>query len=589
MKKIFLFLLTFFYLFLLFAETSVTAYVEERKIGINDLLKFTIEISDDSDKNIKQPSLPDIPGFDYLSTSSSHSSSMQIINGRMTSSVTQAFTYSLRPKRIGKFIIPPISIKMNRKKYVTDAISVEVVQGSTQKLPPSNRYRDQSQASSADVEDNLFIVAEVSKRDVFKGEPIKVDYKIYSRYNIANLEFTDEPQFNGFWKEVISRAEYKNFTRARYKGQIFNMMPLLSVALFPSSTGKLEIPEINMTVDVRVEPRSFFDFGSTKRFSIGSKSVSVNVKDIPATNKPVNFSGAIGRFTVKSSISQTELKVGDTFTYTLEISGTGNISQFEQPKLPEMNHLRFLTPEITSDINADKISGLKTIKYLVIAQEKGTFTIPSLEFAYFDTQKKQYEVLKTKSYTINVEEGDGLYIPSSMAQSSIRAEAKDIRFILTDIVLKRHRLLYKSFLYWFVWILGLISIPVSLLIVKEKTKLADDVDYIRQKQAAKIIKKYLKEAANAVKENKLEFYSFAQNGLSSYLSDKLKIARGSTTETIIESMYSKQLDTQLITEIESFLVRCNQARFMPGGFSNDSIHDDFSNLKTIVQKISKVL
>ena len=373
MKRIILISLFIVIFSQLFCKITVDSFVKNRKVGLSDFVEFTIEVSGEGLNRISAPKLPLIKNFDDLGSSSSHSSSIKIINGKRTSSVTKSFTYTLRPRNTGKFIIPPITLKIKNKKFVTEAISVEVVKGTTANLPKTgNRHSQSSNNSSDELEDNLFIVAEISKKNVFIGEPITVDYKVYTRYDISNLSFLEEPKFSGFWKEDIYKAEYKNFERAKYKGQIFNVMKLTSVALFPTSTGKLYIPAIKMNIDVRTQAQSFFDFGSTKRFSITSDKVQINVKEIP-TQAPAGFNGAIGNFKIRSSISNTDLKVGDSFTYTLEISGSGNISQFEQPKLPEITHMSFLDPEITAQIIENKISGKQTIKYLVISQVDGTF------------------------------------------------------------------------------------------------------------------------------------------------------------------------------------------------------------------------
>jgi len=588
MKRVILILFLVFGTLQLFCKVSVDSYVKKRKIGLNDFLEYTIEISGEDLKKVNAPGLPHIKNFDNLGSSSSHSSSMQIINGKMTSSVTKSFTYTLRPKNTGKFLIPPIKVKVKNKNYITEAISVEVVRGTTESIPKSRNYKSQkySNTESDELSDNLFILADVSKKNVYKGEPITVDYKIYTRYDIANLSFQEEPNFNGFWKENIYKAEYKNFERAKYKGQIFNVMRLTSVALFPTSTGKLMIPSIKMTIDVRTQPQSFFDFGSTKRFSVASKSVPINVKEIPF-NSPSGFNGAIGDFKIRSSISNTDLKVGDSFTYTLKISGSGNISQFDQPTLPEIIHMRFLDPEITAQINEDKISGSKTIKYLVIAQEQGTFTIPQVPFTFFDTKQGKFVTKKTKPYTINVAEGSNVFVQSSTAQSLVRMEGTDISFIILNDKVQDLRLNFKSLFYWFIWFIVILTIPVSLLVAKERNKLSHDTDYLRQKRAGKILKKYLNEATVAAKDNRIEFYTFAQNGLSNFIADKLNIARGSTFEIILDNLNKQKIDDVMVEMIRVFFDECNKARFMPGGFSKDKIQSDFVSLKNIIGDVSK--
>jgi hypothetical protein len=380
---------------LLAQEIEVQSYVDKTKIGISDLVKYTIEISGGAVGKISTPRLPKINNFENLGSSTSSSSSYSIVNGKMTSSVTKNYTYTLRPLKIGNHIIPPITIKIKDESFTTDPIHIYVTEGSTQPAPPTSSSFTQQPKSSLDLSDNLFLNADVSKRNVFVEEPIIVEYKLYSRYDIANLAFAGDTNFNGFWKEDIFKPESINFERETYNGIMYNVMLMQSVALFPTKSGKINIPSLNLNVDIRTQSHSFFDFGTTKRYNIKNKPVTVNVLPIPHENKPSSYSNAVGNFKLSSNISQSQLNVGDSFTYTITISGTGNLRQFDIPKLKEVNNLRFLDPEISTDINKNKISCKKTIKYLIIAQEKGNYTLEPVPFTFFNTSSGSYKTLKT--------------------------------------------------------------------------------------------------------------------------------------------------------------------------------------------------
>ncbi len=572
----------------LFSEIEVQSYVDKTQIGLQDYLKLTIEISGEAADKVAKPNISNIKNFHNYGTSTSSSSSYSIINGRMQSEITKSYIYTLKPQKTGKFLIPPITIKYKKQKFATKPISITVVKGSAEPVPPTSRkFQKRDEQLSGKLSDNLFITAETSKRTVYKDEPITVEYKLFTRYDIANLSFSSEPIFNGFWKEDIFIANNVNFHRVNRNGIIFNVMNLRKVALFPTQIGKLQIPSIEMNVDIRIQPRSFFDFGSTKSYSIKSNSIKINVKELPKENQPMNFSGAVGNFQVSSKISSKEMKVGDSFTFTLEITGSGNLQHFDLPQLPEIKHLRFIEPEITTQISSNKITGSKTIKYLVIAQEKGTFSIPSIDFSFFDPEKKQYIIKRTKSYDINVLEGTSLFIPSSTAQSLVEIEGSDIAFIISDAKLITNIIFLNSFTFWLIIFLVLLTIPASMIYAKEQEKLSGNIDYLRRKMANKIFKKYLKKSSVSAKNNDIIFYTSTQIGLSSFLSDKLKIPRGSSSENIISEMKVKTISEELILRIENLFEKCNQARFMPGGFSEENIQNDFRELQEIVSEISK--
>ncbi len=590
MKKLILIVLLSITVQFLFAqEIKIDAYVDKSKIGIQDYLKLTIEISGENANDVKTPILPEIKNLKNLGSSSSSSSSFTVINGKMTSEVIKNYTYTLQPQKTGNFIIPPISITYKKQVITTDPIYIKVIEGSTEPAPPtSGKLGSNRKQSSSDLSENLFVITKVDKKNIFKEEPVTVNYILYTRYEVVNLSFGSEPNFKGFWKEDVFIPENINFSTEKYNGMIYNAMLMRTITLFPTTSGKLAIPPLELQVDIRTQSHSFFDFGSSKRYPIKSKPVNINVKELPEENKPMNFCGAVGKFKISSSINKTELKVGDSFTYTLKISGSGNLKQFDIPTLPDIQHLRFLDPEISTKINKNKISGTKSIKYLVIAQEKGAFSIPSIDFTYFDTSEKRYVTKSSRSYELDIQEGDGIYIPSSTAQSMVIMEGSDIGFIIKKTDLNNNLIYFNSFGYWFIWLIVSLLIPISLIYSSEQRKLAGNIDYLRQKKANKILKKYLKQASLNVNESNLEFYTAAQLGLGSFLADKLKIARGSTTEQLLFEIEKRKFPDSVVQKIKELFEKCNQARFMPGGFSKENINNDFKLLRNIVTDILKL-
>ncbi|MCF7793287.1 MAG: BatD family protein [Candidatus Cloacimonetes bacterium] len=589
MKKIFLIIGLILISFLNAELLRIDSYVNQTKIGTSDRLNFTIEISGEEANQVAEPDLPEIKGFRNLGSSTSTSSSVSIINGRMQSEYTKKYTYTLVPKAKGKYIIPPVTIRFKNETYKTTTITVEVVEGSTEPPPPTSRNfnRNQQKQTQNNFEENLFVIAEINKTIFWENEPITVDYTLLTRYNITNISFGEDQNFSGFWKEDVFTPSQINFSRRNYNGVLYNTMLMKTIVLFPTQSGKMEIPSMELLVDIRTEPTSFFDFGATKQYSIKSKPLRINVRELPEEGKPQNFTNAVGTYSLSSNVSDTELKVGDSFTYTLELKGEGNLKQFDVPTLPLIQHLRFLDPEITNEINQDQKSGTKNIKYLVIAQEKGTFTIPPIKFSFFDTKQGRYRTLQSDSYTLNIAEGSGSIIPSSTAQSVVRMEGKDIGFIIKDTNLRNKKIWFDSFLYWLIIFLIFLIIPTSSLYTKQKEKLQGNLDFQRQRRANKILKKYMKQATEYHKIEDVRFYAAAQTGLSSYLCDKLRIPRGSTTDQIITEISSRNIQNELLEKIKDIFETCNKARFMPGGFSRDNIQADFLELKEIITEISR--
>ena len=143
-------------------------------------------------------------------------------------------------------------------------------------------------------------------------------------------------------------------------------------------------------------------------------------------------------------------------------------------------------------------------------------------------------------------------------------------------------------LYWIIFFGILITIPFAVFYTKEQEKLIGNIDYQRQKQAAKILKRYMKQATEMAEKADVGFYASAQTGLSSYLADKLRINRGSTTDQINAEIAAKDISDEMKIRIKEMFEKCNQARFMPGGFSKENIRDDFKLMKEIVSDLVRM-
>src|SRR5690554_3476299 len=299
------------------ADLSINAYVDKTTIGLDDVLRLTLEVAGENAGQIGQPELPNISGFTNIGTSTSSSSSISIVNGRMTRSVTKSFIYTLKPEVNGVHLIPPISLQHDEQTLTTNPIRITVVEGTTQPPPVARQFSDPA-PDQGQIADNLFIKAEVSKSTAFRGEPIVVHYRLYSRYDLANLSFVNEPNFTGFWKDDIFFANRMNFQRTNYQGVMYQVMTLRTVVLYPNQTGTLELPSLEINAEVIVRPRTFFDFDSTRRVNVSSEPMSFNIRELPVEGRPEHFTGAVGNYRISSEISNPDLTVGDTFTYTID-------------------------------------------------------------------------------------------------------------------------------------------------------------------------------------------------------------------------------------------------------------------------------
>jgi len=577
------------------------AYVASNRVGISDYIQLTVEVSGATDA--AEPQLPALDGMKVVGTSSGSSTSISIVNGRMEKESKVTYSYSIVPQRTGRLVIPPISVRSGNQTRTTAAIEVNVVEGTTQRMPlPQGRTpgqtQQQQQVQNDNLGDNLFVRAALSKSDPYVGEPITVTYTLYSRYDVVNLSFGDEPSFAGFWKDDAYVANRVDFSPTTLNGQRYNAMKLRTVTLIPNQGGALTIPSQSMTVDIMTPRTSFFDLDNTRRLRVSSDPIKLQVRQLPAQGQPADYSGAIGSFTVSADVSTADIRAGEPFTYTITISGSGNFDNFTLPKAPAVNHILFMDPEVDRNLSGGR--GKVTLRYPAYADEQGAYRIPAVSFSYFDTGSRSYKTLRTQEPTLRVQAGD----PALMQQnpylngkgvSGAQRVSNDIEHIVYTAALEKpapqkagaHRKVQMlgQWWMWLLWLLMLGCVPASLWLARRNRLLATDAGYTRQRMADKILRKYLQEAEANL--SSVAFYAAAQGGLSNYLADKLRLPRGSVSDTLLEALAARGWSQQLVERLRVFFQHCNEARFMPGGFTAERINSDYNELLELVTELSR--
>jgi len=361
---------------------TITSYVDKNTVSLNELLNLSIEINSDMQIDA-EPEIPQLTGFQIVGQSSSSSTSIEIINNEMSRSVTQSFTYSLRPLKTGSFTIPPIYTKFKDKTYRSKTINVNVVEANSN--VPQSRQNTQKQNNSSSNNVRIFLQATPSKSEVFVGEPFTIKYVLYSNKGLVGLNAEKMPEFAGFVKEETFQAKNITHTLEVINGIRYYAYRISDYTLFPTNANSFTLDKMELLCAYEVPAKSFFDFGTTKRVYIQSNTLGIKVKPLPLAGQPQNFSGAVGQYSIKSELSSSQVKIGESVTLAITISGSGNIRMFEPPTLSVIPNIDTFPPE-ESDVlyHPDNVSGKKVIKYILIPEEPGTYDLPQISFTYFD-------------------------------------------------------------------------------------------------------------------------------------------------------------------------------------------------------------
>lgn len=563
-------------------------------------LVFTVNSQD-----IKDFRAPSIKGFDVLmGPSRSQQSSIQIINGTRTSNSSTAFTYILLAGSPGTYTIPAASVEVNGEKVFSNAISIKVLpqdqnSGNSGNNGGGSASSSRSQAAGSRISANdLFITATASKTTVHEQEAILLTYKVYTVVNLRQL-YGKMPDLKGFHTQEVELPQQKTFTLEHYKGRNYNTTVWSQYVLFPQQTGKLEIPSITFDGVVAQQTVSddpfdaFFNGGGyvEVKKKITTPKVVINVQPLPA--KPAGFSGAVGEFKLASSINATDVKTNDAVTIKLTLSGTGNMKLIGTPEVKFPQDFEIYDPKVTDDykLTNSGLTGTKTFEYLAIPRHAGNFTIPAVEFTYFDLKSNSYKTLKTEAYNLKVAKGQGnadQVISDFTNKESVKMLGKDIRFIkLGDSSLRpKGDFFFGTVEYYLCYLIPLLLFVVFAVIYRQKALENANVAKVKTKKANKVATRRMKLAGKLLAENKKnEFYDEVLKALWGYISDKLSIPVSQLSKDNIEAELTNYgVPEALIAEFIGVLNECEYARYAPGN-ENEAMDKVYSASVEVISKM----
>ncbi len=540
--------------------------------------------------------IPDLPDFDILfGPTTTTSSGQQTINGRTTSESSVTYTYILMAKKPGKFTIPPAFIKVDGSNYESNSLQIEVLppdESSSQGAAPgSNRSGDRSSgAGTATVSANdAFIRAIVSKNDPYEQEGFTVTFRLYTTLNVVNFGKIQFPEFEGFMVEEVELPSNQQLQLERYNGRNYFTADLRKTLLFPQRSGQISIPRgsLEMVFSVPSGRRVSTFFGTQEvmvdvKKELVTNPLSINVKPLPA-NRPSSYANAVGAFTLKSGINSTEVKANEAITVTLEISGTGNMKLIRNPGIEFPNNFEVYDPTVTNSLNVttNGLTGIRKIEYMAIPRYEGSYTIPAVEFTYFDPTKNRYETLSMPEQKLQIAKGD----PGSSAVSTfvnrqdVRVE-QDIRFLKTGepAYLSATTFLVGSLNYWLWYLIPLLILIVLYIINRKQARENANVALMRTRKANKTAIKRLKTANKYLKEqDKEHFYNEVLRAIWGYFSDKLSIPLARLSRNNIEEELSRKgISEQLAGRFIEILNTCEFARYAPAesNAEMDRIYND---------------
>ncbi len=508
----------------------------------------------------------------------SEQESFQMTNGHTSRSYSITYTYTLYADKAGTYTIPAAHAKIGGKQAASAAAKVTVTgqasnNGGQVKMHQDNEDEHQLRSAGKISGKDLFIKVSANKTRVHEQEPILLTYKVYTLVDLTQLE-GKMPDLTGFHSQEVQLPQQKSFSLERVNGVPYRTVTWSQYVMYPQMTGKLEIPSITFKGIVVQQNRSvdpfeaFFNGGSgyveVKR-DIQAPGLTVQVDPLP--QKPANFSGGVGRFNISAQLSKNEVKEGEAVTLRVVVGGIGNLKLIKLPEVQFPKNFSKYDPKITdkTKLSANGVEGNMVYDILFVPRQQGKYTIPAIDFVYFDTQSNTYKTAKTQAFDISVAKGDGKTEATSY-EAPANNDIHGLKTVGEPVRSRQEECFFGSNTYWLSMLLPLAAFVVLLVLFRRRAIENADVINVRRRNADKIARKRLKKASQLMQQGKTgDFYDEVLRALWYYVGYKLNMpAERLSRDNIADELASHSVDTSTIQLFLTALDECEYERYAPG-------------------------
>jgi tetratricopeptide (TPR) repeat protein len=551
------------------------------QVAVGEQFRLTYTINTQDVRGFRAGHIPDELEV-LMGPSTSTQSSFQMVNGHTSSTSSVTYTYIVVANKNGTYTIPAAHATVDGKTVTSNEIRIKV-SGQAQQ---SGRQHSRQQgggngelrpAGSTISGSDLFIHVSASKQHVREQEPILLTYKVYTLVGLTQLS-GKMPDLKSFYTREVPLPQEKSFKIETFNGRQYRTVTWQQYVMFPQATGKLEIPSITYDGIVvqqnrNVDPfEAFFNGGSgyiEVKKQIKAPAISIHVDPLP--QRPANFSGGVGSFSISAQIDKTELKANDPINLRVIVSGAGNMKLLKQPEVKIPKDFDSYDAKVTdkTKLTVNGLEGSIIYDFLAVPRHQGTFEIPPIEYTYFDTKSNNYKTVRTESFTLKVAKGDGqTTVASYTNQEDVKQLTRDIRYIHTGDT-EQHGVndyFFGSTAYW-VSLAALLFAFLSLFVIF-RHRAIENANIVKQRagKANKVAVKRLKKAAKLMKAGKdSDFYDEVLRALWGYIGDKLNMPVDQLTrDNVRDQLQAYNVTDETINQFIGALDECEFARYAPG-------------------------
>ncbi|WNG34640.1 protein BatD [Archangium violaceum] len=584
------------------ADIEFYQAVDRPEVGTEDVFQLTVVVVDPPDNARVQFPAPE--DFEVLSSSQSTQSSIAMTgNGPPVIQTVRKHVLMMRANRTGNLTIPPAVLTAGGRTWRTESIKMTVrkghvgggsAQAQRQRMPdpfrnfpgfggmqdpfadeeeeeePNGRMQEDIRIPRGD--SDLFLRATLDKKQVYVGEQVTLSLYIYSRVDLSSVDAVTMPKLDGFWSEDVESPTQLSGEQRVVNGIPYRTYLLRRRALFPVKSGTLAVTPAEADITTG------FLFAGHRVHRV-SNGLEVEVKPLPPGGPKGMPSAHVGEWKLSLDVSQTRVELGQPVTVRVVLDGSGNVKNVTPPRLEAPAAFKVYDPTTTDKVtpNKWKIQGRRVQEYLVMPQRTGSFTLPALEFPYFDPKTGRYEVSRTDPVEITVEPGAGGVASSGPATSpsQMADAASEQKNVLTTGGLRplRYQARFEepaAAVWQRPFFVPAVLTPVGLMVALGlaglvRGRLSNQDEGSRNRQRAKAARKRLAEAEKLRGGSSSAFYGEVEKAVLNFLEARLHAPVGGLTRDALEAKLAEAgVDAARRQRVRFVLEACDAGRFAPG-------------------------
>ena len=600
------------------AQTKFTASAIPSQAGKDEYITLTLTVANGNNvQNITPPALPD---FDVVSGPNT-TSEQNSINGVTTQSVS--LSYILLAKKPGSYKIDAATALINGRTFKSNNVSVVVSKKATGNqqqnsnannpmqsllsgMDPFNEpqrdveFKDyilrQGESIPDKVNKNMQLKLQCNKTSCYVGEPLLATYKLYSRLR-SESSLSKNPSFNGFSVvEMMQQNDPSAVSTEQLNGKSYNVYTIRKAQLYPLQAGETELESASLDNRItfikysgnngnnyNIDPNAMI----TETVTLISKPTTIHVKPLPETGKPDGFKGAVGNFSIESSLQKNTFSADETGKLFITITGSGNMQLLTLPDINWASNFEVFETKVTdnTDNKTVPISGSKSFEIPFTVNKEGTYEIPVINFSFFNPATGTYKNTSTGNIKFTVTKGTGKQ--NFANEKLITEKKKDLPFI--DKVFEKRWLII-------LFIAGIIITSLIFGITRKKK----DSNVITKNKRVIVTEENKTAATGFTNENPLtktedclfknecqSFYSIINEEMKSFLSKRFNFnVENLNSKTLSAVMDKAGIDNDTILQTQRLIQDIEWQLYTPFE-RNEAINEMYTRAQNIIQVLGR--